>query len=120
MLSVKSSVFVSCASIWASPALAQVEKATSPIGGKDIASMLVALIAVIVVIIALATVLKRFNVKFQGSKGMKLMGTLSLGPKERISVVQIGDKKFLLGVTPERVECLKELPDDFVLGEEKQ
>ena len=68
MLSVKSSVFVSCASIWASPALAQVEKATSPIGGKDIASMLVALIAVIVVIIALATVLKRFNVKFQGSR----------------------------------------------------
>ncbi|MEC7642628.1 MAG: flagellar biosynthetic protein FliO [Pseudomonadota bacterium] len=35
-------------------------------------------------------------------------------------MVQIGDKKFLLGITPERVECLKELPDDFVLGEEKQ
>ncbi|MEC7642873.1 MAG: hypothetical protein VX870_05160, partial [Pseudomonadota bacterium] len=76
MLSVKSSAFVSFASLWVSPAVAQVEQATSPIGGKDIASMLVALIAVIVVIIGLAAVLKRFNVKFQGTKGMKLMGTL--------------------------------------------
>jgi flagellar protein FliO/FliZ len=46
---------------------------------------------------------------------------VSLGPKERLVIVDVGGQKLLLGVTQQRIECLKELPGDINLeGKQEQ
>lgn len=124
MLSVKSSVYASFGSLLLTLASfsvrAQQTESKSPIGGEDIGATLLALIVVLAVIVGLAMVAKRFNLKIQGNADMKVLSTMSLGTKERLMIVDVAGKKLLLGVTAERIECLKELPDTVELkGQQK-
>jgi flagellar protein FliO/FliZ len=83
--------------------------------------MVLALFAVLVVIVVLASLLKRFNLKFQGASGMKVLSSVSLGAKERLVIVDVGGEKLLLGVTQQSIDCLKELPSDINLeGKQEQ
>ncbi|MDR0934390.1 MAG: flagellar biosynthetic protein FliO [Burkholderiaceae bacterium] len=57
-----------------------------------------------------------FNRKFSGVK-MKVVGGLSIGSRERVMVVEIGDHWLILGVTPNQINTLatmpkQELPED--------
>lgn len=116
MLSAKSNVFVSCVSLLASlPVLAQQTDQKTPLGGTDIGATLLALIVVLAVIVGLAAIVKKFNLKLQGNADMKVLSAMSLGTKERLMIVEVAGKRLLLGVTPERIDCLKELPDSVEL-----
>ena len=122
MLLVKLSVFASFVSLLALPvkAYAQTEQ-KAIVSGNDIGAMVLALFAVLVVIVVLASLLKRFNLKFQGASGMKVLSSVSLGAKERLIIVDVGGEKLLLGVTQQRIDCLKELPSDINLeGKQEQ
>jgi len=124
MLSVKSNVFVNCASglllLFSPLAAAQKTASESPLAGADIGAMLLALIVVLAVIIILASIVKRFNLKLQGNADMKVLSAMSLGTKERLMIVEVAGQKLLLGVTAERIDCLKELPDSVELkGQQK-
>lgn len=124
MLLAKLSAYVSCASVLLAliplSANAQQTEASSPIGGADIGATLLALIVVLAVIIGLAMIAKRFNLKIQGNADMKVLSAMSLGTKERLMIVEVAGQKLLLGVTAERIECLKELPDSVELkGQQK-
>lgn len=122
MLLVKLSVFASFVSLLALPVtvLAQTEQ-KAIVSGNDIGAMVLALFAVLVVIVVLASLLKRFNLKFQGASGMKVLSSVSLGAKERLVIVDVGGEKLLLGVTQQRIDCLKELPSDIKLeGKQEQ
>ncbi len=122
MLLVKLSVFASFVSLLALPvtALAQTEQ-KAIVSGNDIGAMVLALFAVLVVIVVLASLLKRFNLKFQGASGMKVLSSVSLGAKERLVIVDVGGEKLLLGVTQQSIDCLKELPSDINLeGKQEQ
>ncbi|WP_404399888.1 flagellar biosynthetic protein FliO [Idiomarina seosinensis] len=96
-------------------AAAQKTEAESPLAGTDIGAMLLALIVVLAVIIGLAAVVKRFNLKLQANPDMKVISAMSLGTKERLIIVDVAGTKLLLGVTSERIECLRELPDTVEL-----
>jgi|10_taG_2_1085330.scaffolds.fasta_scaffold412661_1 flagellar protein FliO/FliZ len=123
MLLVRLNVFVSFASLLLIPsaAYAQTEEKAGIISGNDIGAMVLALFAVLAVIVVLASLLKRFNLKFQGASGMKVLSSVSLGAKERLVIVEVGGQKLLLGVTQQRIDCLKELPSDINLeGKEEQ
>ncbi|MGM0481701.1 MAG: flagellar biosynthetic protein FliO [Pseudomonadota bacterium] len=101
-------------------AVAQRTEAESPLAGADIGAMLLALIVVLAVIVGLAAVVKRFNLKLQANPDMKVISAMSLGTKERLIIVDVAGKKLLLGVTAERIECLRELPDTVELkGQQK-
>ena len=124
MLLAKSSVYASCASLLSAlvslSASAQQTESKSPIGGADIGATLLALIVVLAVIIGLAMIAKRFNLRIQSNADMKVLSAMSLGTKQRLIIVEVAGKKLLLGVTAERIECLRELPDSVELkGQQK-
>ena len=64
----------------------------------DAGSMILSLVMVLGLIVACALLLKRFNVVQQGSEHLKMVASLSLGPKERVVVIQAGKEQFLLGI----------------------
>ncbi|MCI2284604.1 flagellar biosynthetic protein FliO [Colwellia sp. MSW7] len=81
-------------------------------------SMILSLLMVLGVIIISAIVLKRFNLTQQNSSQLKVIASLSLGAKERIVVVQIGDEQLVLGVSSQQINLLKNLetPIDVQVG----
>ncbi|MFD2168161.1 flagellar biosynthetic protein FliO [Thalassotalea euphylliae] len=75
----------------------------------DVLSMLLSLLAVLAMIVVAAMVLKRFQIGPQATKGMKVVTSLHLGPKERLVVVEVDDKQLLLGVTAHNISILQTL-----------
>ena len=54
----------------------------------------------------------RFNAAAQG--GLKVLGGLSMGARERLVLVQVGDQQLLIGVAPGRVQTLHVLDQPIV------
>lgn len=87
----------------------------SPQVGKHVmanmnaSSMILSLLMVLGLIIVCALILKRFNLTQQNSAQIKVIASLSLGAKERILVVQIGEEQLVLGVGPQQISLLKNL-----------
>jgi flagellar protein FliO/FliZ len=75
----------------------------------DVMTTIVALLTVLVIIIVCAFILKRIQpLKVQG-KGLAIVTSMPLGAKERLIVVQVGDKQQLLGVTSQQITLLDTL-----------
>ncbi len=77
----------------------------------DAGGMILSLLMVLALIIISAMVLKRFNLVQQGTSQLKVITSLSLGTKERLVVVQVGDKQLLLGVTSSEINLLETLSE---------
>jgi len=88
---------------------------SSGLAGGDVLSLVLSLGVVLAVIYVLAALVKRMNFKFQQQGSMKVMGNLSLGPKERLVIVEVGQQQLLLGVTSHSIHLIKELPEPLVL-----
>lgn len=90
-------------------------KETTPQVGKHVmanmnaGSMILSLLMVLGLIIISAIVLKRFNLTQQNSSQLKVVANLSLGAKERIMVVQVGEQQLVLGVSPQQISLLTNL-----------
>ena len=74
-------------------------------------SMILSLLMVLALIIICAFVLKRFNFSQQGISQLKVITSLSLGAKERVMVVQVGEQQLLLGVTAQQITLLETLAE---------
>ncbi|HWU69357.1 MAG TPA: flagellar biosynthetic protein FliO [Stenotrophobium sp.] len=73
----------------------------------SLASTAVSLVLVLLVIFALAWVLRWLQSARGGNAGaLRLHGGLQVGAKERVLLVQAGDKHLLIGVAPGRVQTL--------------
>ncbi|CUS48409.1 MAG: flagellar biosynthetic protein FliO [Idiomarinaceae bacterium HL-53] len=84
------------------------------IGWSDIGTTLVMLVIVLGLILALAWMAKKFRLGVpRGYGNMQVLSQLSLGQKERIIAVRVGQDNLLLGVTAQQVHLIKALPDDF-------
>ena len=77
-------------------------------------SMIISLLMVLVLIILCAFVLKRFNLTTQGVSQLNIISSLSLGAKERVIVVQVGEQQLLLGVTSQHITLLDKLEEPIV------
>ena len=88
------------------------------LANMDAGSMIISLLMVLALIIISALVLKRFNLTQQGSSQLKVIASLSLGAKERVVVVQIGEQQLVLGVCPQQISLLQNLenPIDIKAG----
>lgn len=86
----------------------------------DATSMILSLIMVLIVIIASAFVLKRFNIVQQGGGHLKVVANLSLGAKERVVVVQAGEQQLILGVTAQQITLIDKLEQPLVKASESQ
>lgn len=76
------------------------------IGSGSILQLLISLLGIVVLILASAWLLRRFS-RFGPSQGpIRIIGGLSLGTRERLVLVEVGDTQLVLGVAPGRVERL--------------
>jgi len=74
---------------------------------SDIGTMVIGLVAVLGLILLLAWLSKRFNLAAPGgNSSMKLLSAMSVGPKEKIMLVEVEGEKLLLGVTPHQINRL--------------
>ncbi|RFP14818.1 MULTISPECIES: flagellar biosynthetic protein FliO [unclassified Duganella] len=71
-----------------------------------------ALIFVLALLIGLAWFLKRFGPKNfgGGNSNVKLVGALSVGARERILVVEVGEQWIVVGASPGRMNALATMP----------
>lgn len=94
----------------------------SPVVGKHVASnmdatsMILSLLMVLILIFVSALVLKRFQPQIKYAQGLKVVTSLHLGPKEKLIVVQMGDKQLLLGVTAHQVTLIDTLDEPLEVG----
>jgi len=82
----------------------------------DAGSMVLSLLMVVALIVVCALVLKRFNFAQQHTKHLKMVANLSLGAKERVVVVQVGEKQLVLGVTSQQVNLLDTLAEPLTIA----
>jgi flagellar protein FliO/FliZ len=73
----------------------------TPLGAGYLIQFTLGLIAVLTAVMILAWIMRRMN-RWQMSAGgsLRLLGGLSLGARERILLVQVGDIQLLVGVAP--------------------
>ncbi|MDO6460385.1 flagellar biosynthetic protein FliO [Granulosicoccaceae sp. 1_MG-2023] len=71
--------------------------------------LLAALVFVVAIFFAFAWVMKKINRLPGGVQSLKVVSGLSLGSREKLLVVQVGDEQLLIGVAPGSVTCLHQL-----------
>ncbi len=88
-------------------AASQLSVTSDPDAVASLLQVTAGLVVVLLIIFVAAGLIKRFG-SFQKTAGgaLKVLGALSIGPKERVVLMQVGDTQLLLGVAPGRVERL--------------
>lgn len=71
---------------------------------------LLALALVIALIAAIAWLARRAGAMPRGDARLRLVSGVSVGPRERVLIVEAGDTWLVLGVAPGRVNALHTLP----------
>lgn len=80
---------------------------TSPLNNTALLETLLALGLVLGLIAVLAWLIKRTG-RFQSTANgeIKMIASLSLGPRERAVLLEVGDEKILVGVTTQQIQTL--------------
>ena len=79
----------------------------SPLGTGVLTETAMALIAIIALIFVLSWFFRRFGRHTLAGKGMvSVVGGVSLGPRERAVLLQVGGTRLLVGVAPGQVRML--------------
>ena len=76
---------------------------------QNLMSVAMSLALVIVIIVCLAVLVKRFTPNMPTMDEFKVIRSIPLGSKERLLVVEIDNKQHLLGVTPHSINYLYQL-----------
>lgn len=97
---------------------APVEVGKHVTANMDAMSMILSLLMVLVVIIISAVILKRFQGVRHSINGLKIVTSLHLGAKEKLVVVQAGEKQLLLGVTAQQISLLETLDEPLISAKE--
>ena len=90
------------------PMLSAQAKVPDVASGSYLLQVVLGLAAIVVLILALAWVLKRVNrfTGFQNQQLMSITGQMPLGIKEKLIVVEVAGQHLLLGVTPTNISLL--------------
>lgn len=89
------------------------------VDGAKIFEMMIALIAVIAIIFACTHLLKRFALAGGTAQtaAMKVISVLPLGNKEKLVLVEIGNKQVLLGVSAAGIQSLQTLDEPIEVSQ---
>lgn len=88
-----------------------------PTAGIGLGKMALSLLLVVAIVIALGWAFKKLTLRLPGSKHIKIISSMPLGPKERLLVIEMQGKQRVLGVTAHSINLLFELENS--LPEEK-
>ena len=82
----------------------------SPLSIGSLTQLTLSLIAIVALILAIGWVLKRFKLSApRGSVDSEVLDQLSIGPRERVVLVRIGEAQVLLGVSAGGIVALTPL-----------
>ena len=88
---------------------ATTEESAAPSSIATLASMVGGLIVVLLLIFALAYMVKRLNLVPSSQGILKTLAVTPLGQKEKLVLVEVDGQQYLLGVTPQQVNLLDKL-----------
>jgi flagellar protein FliO/FliZ len=88
-----------------------------PSAGLGLGKMALSLAIVVAIVIALGWAFKKLTLRLPGSRHIKIISSMPLGPKERLLVIEMQGKQRVLGVTAHSINLLFELENS--LPEEK-
>ena len=89
---------------------ADATRAIEPLSSPYLLQLTGGLILVVLVIFLLAWILKRLNFTQQSQAGLiRVIAGMSLGTRDRIVLVQVGEEQILLGLLPGRIAKLHSL-----------
>ncbi len=79
-----------------------------PLEGGYLVKLTLGLLLVLALVLALAWLVRRGGGFLQGGLGgqLRILGGISVGTRERIVLVQVGDEQLLVGITPSRIDTL--------------
>lgn len=75
------------------------------------------LFIVVFLIVALAWLVKKFNINPQQQGPIKIVAGLSLGTRDRLVLVQLGQEQLLLALSPGRIEKIHHLAEPLSVTE---
>jgi flagellar protein FliO/FliZ len=104
---------LSAAALPGLPALAQAADTAAPAVSTagSLLQVFIGLVAVLLLIAATAWVAKRFGVMRGGASGLlQVVASTSVGARERVVVVEVGESWLVVGVAPGSVNALATLP----------
>ncbi len=85
---------------------------SEPLGAGNLLQLSFGLLVVLAAIIGSAWLLRRYGRLQSGVDGaLRIIGSLSMGPRERVVLVQVGKQQLLLGVAPGRIQTLHVLDE---------
>jgi flagellar protein FliO/FliZ len=88
----------------------------SPLSAGSLAQLTLSLIAIVALILAISWLLKRFKVALpRGSGAMAVLDQVSIGPRERIALVRVGDAQVLVGISTGGIVALTPLATPIAL-----
>ncbi|ANG93349.1 flagellar type III secretion system protein FliO [Enterobacteriaceae bacterium 155047] len=92
----------------------------SAVPGSPLLQVSGALIGIIAFILIAAWLAKRFGLagKTAHARGLKVSASASLGPRERVVIVDVEDARLVLGVTASQINLLHTLPPAPAAGQE--
>jgi len=94
---------------------------TDPVGLADFFQVFMGLAIVVIAIIAMAWVIKRTGyVNTRANGQLKVIGGLTLTQRERLLLIQVGNKQLLIGVSPGRISTLHELEENIDVNREEK
>ncbi len=91
---------------------------SDPVGVSQFLQMFLGLLLVIFLILGLAWLVKRIN-NFQGNMNgvLKLLSMISVGQREKIALVQVGEQQLLIGIASGKVNTLLVLEKNIENGD---
>jgi flagellar protein FliO/FliZ len=93
-----------------------VAQPASPLSIGSLTQLTLSLIAIVVLILAIGWILKRFKLSTaQGSVDSEVLDQLSVGPRERVLLVRVGESQVLVGVGPGGIVPLTPLAAPIIL-----
>ena len=104
-------------SIVTQASLAESNSMPSGLNHAELVKVFGGLLLVLLVIILLSWIVKRFNVvQLSSSKGFATVATMIIGPKEKISLIKVGDRYLLIGIGAATVNTLHDFGDQLPSG----
>lgn len=93
----------------------------SAVPGSPLLQVSGALFGIIAFILIAAWLAKRFGVagKTASTRGLKVSASTTLGPRERVVIVDVEDARLVLGVTSSTINVLHKLPPAPVTVDER-
>lgn len=91
-----------------------------PLSGGSMAQVALGLLFVLFLVIAVAWILKRMGgFSIAGNGALKVLGGLSMGARERVVLMQVGEEQLLIGVSPGRIQTLHVLDKPISVDDKK-